>query len=107
METGRRDARAGLVSASPTATRLANVVRCPRIVPAKPVACADGDRIVARKTASGGALRTKPISRNAAPFYSRDVLSISIHDHGRTSTNRRLVETAEAWRISAECFARK
>ena len=52
METRRRDAGAGLVSAASTAVGLADVVRCPRIVSAKSVVCSDGDRVIAWETAS-------------------------------------------------------
>ena len=52
-----------------------------------------GDRLLHGKPQVDGALRTESVSRNAAAFCSRDILSLPIHDRGGTSTNRRVVET--------------
>src|SRR6516164_160895 len=107
METRRGEARAWVVRATSAATRLANVVCRPRLVSAESMVCADRDRLVARQTASRRAVRGKPVSRKSTALYSRDVVSISIHERGGTPTNRRLVEAASARRIFAQRFARR
>src|ERR1700693_3841847 len=107
METRRCDAGAGLVSAASTAIGLADVVRCSRIVSSKSVVCADGDRVIAWETASRRAFRAKSVFASAAPIRPRDILSVLVHDDRGTSTNRRVVETAGAWRISAKRLARR
>src|SRR6516162_1982116 len=84
METRRGEARAWLVRATSAATRLANVVCRPRLVSAESMVCADRDRLVARQTASRRAVRGKPVSRKSTALYSRDVVSISIHERGGT-----------------------
>src|ERR1051326_6491772 len=105
METGRRDARAGLVSAASTAARLADVVRGAWLVSGKSVAGSNDDRAVARPTKSCGAFRTEPVFGQSAALHSRDSFPGPFYDRGRTSTNRCVVEAAGIRRIFAEHFA--
>src|SRR5207302_6129194 len=107
METGRRTARAGLVRAASTAARLANVVRRARFLSTESVVYPDRDRVIARQNASRGVVRQKSISGNCSALRSRDILPLSFHQRGGTSTDRRVVETRRARRIFTECFARR
>src|ERR1044072_6061790 len=93
MEAGRRESRPGLVSTAPTAIGLANVVRCARVLSAKFMVRADSDRIAARQERRDGTVRKESVSGCAAAVYSRDILSLPVHQRGRTSTNWRVVET--------------
>src|ERR1700693_2214635 len=104
METRRCDARAGLVRAASAAARLANVVCRARLVSTEFMVCPNGDFLVARQTGSHGAVRAKSVSANSAALRSRNILPLSFHHSGGTSTNRGLVEASGTGRIFAECL---
>src|SRR6202022_3572624 len=81
------------------AARLADVVRCPRIAGAKPVACRSGSSGVPKQSRRHSPVEEQSIFGFAAALHSGLVLSISLYDGRRTSRGRRLVETPVARRI--------
>src|SRR5204863_6845683 len=104
METGRRDAGPGLVCAASTASRLANVVRCARVLPTESVVCSIRNFFIGRQAESRGAVRAESVSTKSAPVCSRDALPLPFHDRAGASTNWRVVETPGTWRVSAGRF---
>src|SRR6202043_778201 len=106
METGRRDARASVVCAAPTAARLANVVRRARTAGTESVARGAGG-LPFFKTGRGSLFfKRQPVSQLATTLYSRGILSISFYDVWGTSKNRRVVEAPVAGRIFSRSYNR-
>src|SRR2546428_286887 len=106
METGRRHARARLVRTASTAARLADVVRRARLAARATVVSKPCLSIVARQKRRDRSVRAQSVSQRSAPLHSCDLLPVSFHDGGGTSTNRRVVETPGAGRIFAGRVAR-
>src|SRR5437763_2238262 len=104
MDTGLRDVGAGLVRAASAASRLANVVRCARVLPTDSVVCSDRNFFIGRQAESRGAVRAESVSTKSAPVCSRDALPLPFHDRAGASTNWRVVETPGTWRVSAGRF---
>src|SRR5437667_1808488 len=107
METGRRDAGAGLVRAASAAARLANVVCRARLIPTESLVRPNGDFFVAWQTGSRGFVSAESVSAKSAAVRSRNLLSLSVHIGAGTSTNWSVVETSGAGRILAGRFTRR
>src|SRR5205807_3462280 len=104
METGRPDARAGLVRAAPAKTRLADVVCRARKLSGKSVVRQADCPVAARIARCTPTPREGSLPTRIATLHSRDVLSLSFHDVARTPRDRRMVETRGASGIFAKCF---
>src|SRR3984893_8610487 len=105
METGRCEARARLVRTTSAAAGLANVVRCARHIRSEPMVCSGHNMSVGRERRCGKTAQVQPVSQYTSALYPGDFVSLSLHDRGRTSSNRRLVEADRAGSIFADHFA--
>src|SRR6266446_10957128 len=99
METGRRDARTGVVCAAPTAARLANVVRRARTAGTESVARGSGGSPFSKQGRGSSFVKRQPVSQLATTLHSRGILSIPFYHAWGTSKNRRVVEAPVARRI--------
>src|SRR5438067_13796788 len=93
VEARRAGAGAGMGGSPPAATRLANVVRRPRRLPAKPLVCQSARAFTPQHAGGDSAPRAKSFPGKGATIYPRPGLRISVYDPGRTSRQWYLVET--------------
>ncbi|HKP02294.1 MAG TPA: lipase maturation factor family protein [Chthoniobacterales bacterium] len=104
---GRLDQAPRWGRAAPAAPRLANVVRRARDLPAQSLVRQPPGTTASLVSGRHQFVRPKSLSEGSAPLCSRQDLRLSFHNLARTSSQRRVLETRGARRISAGNFARR